>query len=814
MKEEDKQTRQSPSASETPQTAAEAPKPSAITSDTPKPKTPASEPLKPSESIPSPAPQSTGRIDQPDLPPEVVPPHAIQLTDDLEPIANLIDTLVRSGKKYDLKKIERAFLYAAELHSGQFRVSGEPYISHPVAVAEIVASLGLDTDSICAALLHDTVEDCSEKTNLITIRERFGDDVAMLVDGLTKLVQLNIEDKEEAEIENLRKMFLAMSRDIRVIFIKLCDRLHNMRTLYAKPEQKRRITALETMHVFAPLAHRLGMQRIKQELEQLALSYLDPIGFEEVRRDIDRKYGQNRDFIGKTKENVAAKLKEYGIDFALEGRVKSVYSIYKKMYNQNKSFDEIYDFYAIRIIVDTEIECYTVLGIIHEMYKSMPGRFKDYISTPKPNMYRSLHTTVIGRDGIPFEVQIRTWEMHHVAEYGICAHWKYKSGATSQADIDKKLQWVAKLLDSDKDTRDPDEFMRTLKIDLYQDETFVYTPKGDVIVLPQGATLIDFAYAIHSEVGNKMVGAKINGAIAPIDSVPKNGEIVEIITSGASRGPSRDWLKIVKTGEARSKIRQWFKREERSENILVGRSEVERELKRLGKSLTEQQFDEVSENVAKRIGIKCAEDLYNTIGYGGLSSAKISGKLRDEAERLLGAQEPEQKITDVSQIKTVEKPAQKHSGAGGIVIDGAAGCQVKLAKCCNPLPGDQVVGFITKGFGVSIHKADCPNVISGMKKPEDKDRFVSAWWDLPEASSKSASFEAMIRIYARDELGLLATITTALAEMRVAILSINSQKCSGGSMILNLSIACRNTDHVNSIVSRLKSIPGIIDVVR
>lgn len=755
-----------------------------------------------------------GEINRPDMPAESIPEHPIELSEQLEPIANLIDTLVRSGKKYDLKKIEQAFLYANEMHAGQFRVSGEPYISHPIAVAEIVASLGLDTDSICAALLHDTVEDCSDKTNLVTIREKFGDDVAMLVDGLTKLVHLNIEDKEEAEIENLRKMFLAMSKDIRVIFIKLCDRLHNMRTLYAKPEQKRRITALETMHVFAPLAHRLGMQRIKQELEQLALSYLDPIGFEEVRRDIDRKYGQNRDFIGKTKENVAERLKEYGIKFTLEGRVKSVYSIYKKMYNQNKSFDEIYDFYAIRIIVDTEIECYTVLGIIHEMYKSMPGRFKDYISTPKPNMYRSLHTTVIGRDGIPFEVQIRTWEMHHIAEYGICAHWKYKSGATSQAEIDQKLQWVAKLLDSDKDTRDPDEFMRTLKIDLYQDETFVYTPKGDVIVLPQGATLIDFAYAIHSEVGNKMVGAKINGAIAPIDSVPKNGEIVEIITSGASRGPSRDWLKIVKTGEARNKIRQWFKREQRSENIVVGRAEIEKEIRKMGRVVNDSQVDEIAENVAKRIGIKCAEDLYNTIGYGGLSTAKIAGKLRDETDRVVKADVPEEQITDVSQVKTVEMPnSAKHKSTGGIVIDGEAGCQVKFAKCCNPLPGDNVIGFITKGFGVSIHKADCPNVLAAMNKEVDKNRFVSAWWDIPSNSEKTM-YEAMIQIYANDELGLLATISTALAEMRVSILSINSQKCSGDSMILNLSISCKNTDHVNSIVSRLKAIPGVVDVVR
>ncbi len=729
-----------------------------------------------------------------------------------EPISGLIEMLTHTGKKYDIEKIKRAFAEADELHKGQFRVSGDAYISHPIAVAEIVAGLELDTDSICAALLHDTVEDCSDKIDCERIKREFGDEVAMLVDGLTKLVNIKIEDKDEAEIENLRKMFLAMSKDIRVIFIKLCDRLHNMRTLDAKPEPKRRVTALETMHVFAPLAHRLGMQRIKQELERHALSYLDPIGFEEVQRDIDKKYGNNINFIENTKENVASKLKDYNVKFTLEGRVKSTYSIYKKMYNQNKSFDEIYDFYAIRIIVDTELECYTVLGIIHEMYKSLPGRFKDYISTPKPNMYRSLHTTVIGRDGIPFEVQIRTWDMHHVAEYGVAAHWKYKSGAASASEIDQKLQWVAKLLDSDSDMHDPDEFLRSLKIDMFHDETFVFTPKGDVIVLPQGATLIDFAYAIHSAIGNKMVGAKINGAIATIDSSPKNGDIVEIITSGASRGPSRDWLKIVKTGEARGKIRQWFKKEKRAENIVVGKTEVERELKKYNRAYTESQLEDIVSAVASRIGITSGDDLYNTVGYGGLSVTKLASKLRDEFDRVVTVPQEPEKITEVSQLKTVEKPKQPHSH-GGIIIDGADGCQVKFAKCCNPLPGDNVVGFITKGFGVSIHKSDCPNVLAGMKREEDRDRFVSAWWEAGAEWEKS-SFEAFIQIYCRDTIGLLANVSVALADMRVSVISISSQKCQNDSTILNLSISCKNTDHVNSIVSRLKGIDGVVDVVR
>jgi len=440
-------------------------------------------------------------------------------------VEKLLTVIEASGRNYDIDKILRAYLCAKKLHEGQKRNSGEPYIVHPVAVAEIALSLGLDTDSICAAFLHDTIEDCSDRITLDELRREFGPEVAMLVDGLTKMADINIEDKEEAHMENIRKMLLAMSKDIRVIFIKLCDRLHNMRTLDAKPENKRRITALETMHVYAPLAHRLGMQRVKQELENLALGYLDPIGYEEVSRDIEKKYGQNRDFIEKVRSYISEKLDEYKINYTLEGRVKTVYSIYRKMFNQNKSFDEIYDFYALRIIVDNEIECYTALGIIHELFKSIPGRFKDYISTPKPNMYQSLHTTVIGRDGIPFEVQIRTKEMHHIAEYGIAAHWKYKSGERSREEIDKKLEWISKLVDTENDTVDHDEFMNALKNDIFNDETFVFTPKGDVIALPQGSTIIDFAYAIHSEVGNKMIGAKINGMIVPIDKIPQNGEI-------------------------------------------------------------------------------------------------------------------------------------------------------------------------------------------------------------------------------------------------------------------------------------------------
>ena len=434
----------------------------------------------------------------------------------------LIDLLRVSGKNYDLEKIKAAYDYANELHQGQFRQSGEPYISHPLAVAEIVAGLGLDTDSICAALLHDTVEDCSDKVESRDIEKKFGKDVCQLVDGLTKIVFMQIEDKEEAQIENIRKMLLAMHKDVRVIFIKLCDRLHNMRTLEAKAEHKRRLTALETMQVYAPLAHRLGIQKIKQELENIGIQHLDPIGYQEVKESIENKYGQSLNVIEHIRSVISEKLTENNIKFTLEGRIKTVYSIYKKMYNQNKNFDEIYDFYAVRVIVDNELECYTTLGLIHEMFNSIPGRFKDYISTPKPNMYRSLHTTVIGRDGVPFEVQIRTHEMHHFAEYGIAAHWKYKSGEKASSEIDNKLDWISKLIDIENDAVDVDDFMHAFKIDIFHDETFVFTPKGDVITLPKGSTLIDFAYTIHTGVGNKMVGAKVNGRIAPIDSEPKN----------------------------------------------------------------------------------------------------------------------------------------------------------------------------------------------------------------------------------------------------------------------------------------------------
>ena len=727
-------------------------------------------------------------------------------------IKTLLDTLSRNNRVYDIDQIKKAFLYAKEMHEGQMRLSGEPYISHPISVAEIVATLGLDTESICAALLHDTVEDCPDKTDLTEITKLFGSNVALLVDGVTKIKSINIEDKEEAQIESIRKMLLAMSKDIRVIFIKLCDRVHNMRTLYVKKDAKRRLTALETMHVYAPLAHRLGMQKVKQELENYALQYLDPIGYSEVKGHIEEKYGRNIDFIEKIQSNVKDELDKTGINFKLYGRVKTVYSVYRKMYNQNITFDEIYDFFALRIIVDTELECYTILGLIHEMYKSVPGRFKDYISTPKPNMYQSLHTSVIGKDGIPFEVQIRTREMHQVAEYGIAAHWKYKSGEKASAEIDKKLDWIAKLIDVENDAIDPDDFMHAFKIDIFHDETFVFTPKGDVIALPLGATLIDFAYTIHTGVGNKMVGAKINGRIAPIDSVPQNGDIVEIITSNSSKGPTRDWLNIVKTGEARNKIRQWFKKEKRSENIVVGRALIEKELAKAKGQITDAERASIVLAVAKRFGMSEIEDLYNAIGYGGIVISKVSSKLRDEYDKLIKEKGIKEPLPDIIE-PTVTPIRRKRKSTGGVIVDGEDGCAVKFAKCCSPLPGEKIIGFITKGYGISIHRADCINIKNAYSHEENANRFVKAEWDIPTSDSYKSAYDASIQVLVTNRMSILADISTAISEMRIDIVSINTKNIEDAT-IINITISCKDVGHFNSVVTRIRNIKDVIRVTR
>ncbi len=738
--------------------------------------------------------------------------------------AQLYQKLIAISTQYDFDKIHRAYEYAHEMHDGQFRKSGEEYISHPVAVAVIVAQLELDTDSICAALLHDTLEDCKDKTDSPTIRKLFGDEVCELVEGLTKLVNIHFENREEESVENLRKMFLAMSKDIRVIFIKLADRLHNMRTLSAQPDAKQRLIALETMHVYAPLAHRLGIQKIKGELENLSLQYLDPIGYEEVKKDIDHRYGENRDFLENAQNQIKEKLAEEKIPYTMSGRVKSIFSIYKKMYNQGKSFDEIYDFYAVRIIVDTELECYTVLGIIHETFNLIPGRFKDYISTPKPNLYRSLHTTVIGRHGIPFEVQIRTWEMHTVAEYGIAAHWKYKSGEQDKENIAEKLKWIRTLVETEKGDADNEEFLKPLKIDIFEDEIFVFTPKGDVISLQSGATAIDFAFAIHSEVGNRMTGAKVNGMIVPIDTVLQTGQIVEVITSSTPKGPSKDWLKIVRTSEAKNKIRQWYKREKRTENIAEGKSMVERELRSFGRTCTESQMHEIAANVASRIGMAETDDFYNSLGYGGLSISKVSGKLRDELDRVVtptaepepkAAPEFEQSDDEVSYKQGGSKVARDVSRT--VIVDGLSDCQIRFARCCNPLPGDPIVGYVTRGFGVSVHKSDCPNALDGQAKHEEKDRWVRVHWSQYSINRSNAEngFETILQIYAKNSLSVIAGLSNLLSDLKVPVNSLNSKVIqSGKTLKITVNITCKNTTHVATIVQRIRKLPDVNDVMR
>ncbi|MBE6623089.1 MAG: bifunctional (p)ppGpp synthetase/guanosine-3',5'-bis(diphosphate) 3'-pyrophosphohydrolase [Ruminococcaceae bacterium] len=731
--------------------------------------------------------------------------------------SELHEKLSNISTQYNFEKIKRAFDYANEMHAGQFRKSGEAYISHPVAVALIVAQLELDTDSICAALLHDTLEDCKEKTDCATIKKLFGEEVLELVDGLTKLVDIHFENREEESVENLRKMFLAMSKDIRVIFIKLADRLHNMRTLSAQPDAKQRSIALETMHVYAPLAHRLGIQKIKGELENLALGYLDPIGYAEVKNDIEHRYGENRDFLENAQQLITEKLNSEKISYSMTGRVKSIFSIYKKMYNQGKSFDEIYDFYAIRIIVDTELECYTVLGIIHEMFNLIPGRFKDYISTPKPNLYRSLHTTVIGRHGIPFEVQIRTWEMHTVAEYGVAAHWKYKSGEQDKENIAEKLKWIRTLVETEKGDADNEEFLKPLKIDVFEDEIFVFTPKGDVISLQSGSTAIDFAFAIHSEVGNRMTGAKVNGMIVPIDTVLQTGQIVEVITSSSPKGPNKDWLKIVRTSEAKNKIRQWYKRERRTENIVEGKNIIEKELKSYGRQYTDVQKAEIVGNVSSRIGMASVDDFYNSLGYGGLSISKVSGKLRDEFVKVV-MPEGEDKLPEIPTVPNPET-IKKQSGNlhQSVIVDGIDNCHIRFAKCCNPLPGDKIIGFVTRGFGVSVHKKDCPNAVLGYEKGEEKDRWVEVHWSqyTINRSNQENGFETVLQIYAHNSITVIADLSNLFNDLKVQVNSLNSKVIQSKKMLqITVNISCKNTSHVTSILQRIRKLNEVTDVTR
>lgn len=718
----------------------------------------------------------------------------------------LIKLVRENMTENDVSLVEKAYFIAKKAHEGQFRFSGEPYIIHPVSVAIILYNLGMDGESMAAALLHDVVEDTDmTKEN---IQEEFGEDVANLVEGVTKLGKVPIFTKEEQQAENVRKMLMAMSQDIRVIIIKLADRIHNMRTLSFMRPDKRREKAQETLEIYAPIAHRLGIRGVKEELEDLAISYLDPIAYKEIRDRLEQQQSKRKEYLDSIQKKISERIKLVVPNASISGRIKSVHGIYRKMYMQGKSFDEIYDIYAVRIIVDDVIDCYNCLGIIHDMFKSIPGRFKDYISTPKANMYQSLHTTVIGDEGIPFEVQIRTWEMHRTAEYGVAAHWKYKLGMSGRQKFEEKFSWIRQLLESQNVSENPQDIVNTIKTDLVQEEVFVFTPKGTVINLPAGATVVDFAYAIHSAVGNRMVGAKVDGRIVPIDYVVKTGEIVEIITSSQqNKGPSRDWLKFVKTSGARNKIRSWFKKERREENILEGKMEVEREFKRNFIRLSDQQFDKFILDVAQRQRFNSTDDFYAAIGYGGISLNKMMPHIKDEYVKEFKQPEPVEE--DVIKIT---KPSQKKrtKSQEGVVIEGIDNCLIKLSKCCSPVPGDKIIGFITRGHGVSIHKRDCTNVPKVIELADEPDRWIPAGWD----SSVKEDFTATVSMTCLDRVGLMADVSKMIADMRVMIYGINTKSKKDGRASLELTIGVNGIEHFNGVMAKLRKINGVLDVER
>ena len=711
----------------------------------------------------------------------------------------LCEAIKASGRAYDMDMIGKAYDLANEAHKGVCRRSGEPYICHPLAVARLVLDLGMDSESIAAALLHDVVEDTP--TTLDDLTAQFGSEVAQMVDGVTKLTKIQFSNIEELQAENLRKMLLAMSRDVRVMIIKLCDRLHNMRTGDAWPEQKRRDKARETMEVYAPIANRLGILNVKEELEDRSLHYLDPVGYEEISKMLSERAGE--EFLARVSGVIELRLKESGIEGAtIKRRVKSIYGIYRKTIMQNKSFDEIYDIYAVRVILDTLAECYSTLGLIHDMYHPLPNRFKDYISTPKPNGYQSLHTTVIGHEGIPFEVQIRTRKMDEQAEYGVAAHWKYKEGREGHDKLDDRLAWVSQLLENQRLSEDSGNLLHDLKSDLLPEEVFAFTPKGDVINLPTGATCIDFAYAIHSAVGNRMVGCKVNNRMVPIDHVVSTGEIIEVLLGPADKGPSRDWLKIVRTSEAKSKIRNWFKKMRREENIQEGRDTLARELRREMIFIPDDELDEFIGSCCRRLRQNNAEELYAAIGYGGITIANCLPKLKEEWQKRKSEEGKNEQLAKVDLSKV--------HATDGVVVEGFDNTPIKFAKCCSPLPGDPIVGFITRGFGVSIHKQSCVNAISSMKDPTNAPRWVKAYW----ADSVKDSYKAGLEIVALDRNELLRDVLSALADIRVPIYTMNARQVENNCAVVSLTIGINNTEHLNRVVARLSKVKDVLKVTR
>jgi len=716
----------------------------------------------------------------------------------------LLQAIDKNPKSLNKEKILSALSFAEDAHNGQKRKSGEPYIIHPMSVATILIDMGMDTDTVTAALLHDVVEDT--EITLSQVESKFGSDVAALVDGVTKLGLLPLSTKEEQQAENVRKMLLAMSQDIRVVIIKLADRLHNMRTIDYVGEQKQRDKSLETMEVFAPIAHRLGIRAVKEELEDLSLKHLDPVGYEQIEAKLVGQKEERQEFLNRIKERIRERLGE-NENIVIEGRVKSVYGIYRKVFMQGKIFEEIYDIYAVRVIVDSVIDCYNVLGIIHDMFRPIPNRFKDYISTPKPNMYQSLHTTVIDKEGIPFEVQIRTWDMHHTAEFGIAAHWKYKHGISGKDKLEDRLVWVRQLLDAQKESEDVEEIVRSIKSDIAPEEVFVFTPKGDVISLPTGSCIIDFAYAIHTAVGNRTVGAKVDGKIVPLDYKVKTGEIVEIITSNVKgKGPSRDWIKLVATSEARNKIKNWFKKEYREENIERGRTELEAEFKRNLMSIRPELKEEFILNIAKRYRFTNLDDFYAAIGYGGILLSKIMPRAKEDYNRAVKEAKAQSKSFSIEDVVS-ENQAKKQKG--GVIVEGLDNCLVKFSKCCSPLPGDEVIGFITRGSGVSVHKKDCINAVKGLKY--DPERWVNVKW---VGDNKKSSYDVFLNIWANNRSNLLFDISAQFANMRVPIHSLSAKETKDGRSFFFLSISTEGTEHLKSIIDRISKIPGVNSVER
>ena len=730
-----------------------------------------------------------------------------------EQYENLEKTVRGYNPAADFQHIRAAFEFAAEAHKDQKRKSGEPYIIHPLAVAQIVAEeLHLDSESIEAALLHDVIEDTDATYD--DVAKLTSPTVADLVEGVSKLTRIQYATKEDEQMENLRKMLIAMSKDIRVILIKISDRLHNMRTMEYQTPAKQKQKSLETMEIYAPIAHRLGMQRMKWELEDLSLKYLDPIGYDEIVSKLDAKRPEYDALMSRTQAQIDQRLNEMGIKHIVYGRMKHPYSIYRKMFSQNKSLDEIFDLFAFRVVVDTVSDCYNVLGVIHDLYKPILGRFKDYIGTPKPNGYQSLHTTVMGNEGIPFEVQIRTTEMHEIAEYGVAAHWKYKQNGQG-AGTEGKYEWVRRLLEN-QEGADAEEFIHSLKVDMFSDEVFVFTPNGDVQNLPAGATPIDFAYAIHSAVGNRMIGAKVNNRIVTLDHVLKNGDIVEILTSKNAKGPSRDWMKIAKSNEARSKIRQWFKKEKRDENIANGRSAFDAELRHCGIAMKDVLDPEFLPVLLKKVAYPTLDDLYAAIGYGGFTAQKAVSRIQGELQRRQQQRQQEQMLAEaVTESKEDPKPADTPKqpkavkSEQGIIVEGLDNCLVKFSKCCTPVPGDDIVGFITRGYGVSVHRADCPNA-SEEKRKEQPGRWIHVSWGTDTNDSYPTTIEAVCK----DRLNLLLDISSALSTTKTFVLGLNTRSTEDGFAIIRIEIQIKDGAQLSTLMNKLHQISGVLQVNR